>query len=181
MIKVATCDHWERHDHIEDCQDAPATLLCAFDGLLLTVPAACLTVLNERCLKHGQTFVCFIYIDMYMNMYIYTILCSLYVHIYIFCIVFWGVHFWGRVEEAGVSHKYQVETRLPTQRVNSGVVLQLLPPGFFLEAWNVWLHNPSIMLMFGLSIFAFIGNHLSVLYLLKATSATGFDFSRQEF
>eukprot|EP00435_Cladocopium_sp_Y103_P074324 s78_g48.t1 len=43
---------------------------------------------------------------------------------------------------------------------------------FFLEAWNVWLHNPSIMLMFGLSIFAFIGNHLSVLYLLKATSAT---------
>jgi len=43
--------------------------------------------------------------------------------------------------------------------------------GFFLEAWNVWLHNPSIMLMFALSIFAFIGNHLSVLYLLKATSA----------
>lgn len=76
---------------LADCQDAPATLLCAFDGLLLTVPAACLTVLNER---------------------------------------------------------------------------------FFLEAWNVWLHNPSIMLMFGLSIFAFIGNHLSVLYLLKATSAT---------
>lgn len=124
----------------------------------------------------------YIYIDMYMNMYmyIYTILCSLYICI-IFCIVFWEVHFWGRVEEAGVSHKYQVETRLPTQRVNSGVVLQLLPPGFFLEAWNVWLHNPSIMLMFGLSIFAFIGNHLSVLYLLKATSATGFDFSRQEF
>lgn len=27
------------------------------------------------------------------------------------------------------------------------------------------------MLMFALSIFAFIGNHLSVLYLLKATSA----------
>lgn len=26
--------------------------------------------------------------------------------------------------------------------------------------------------MFGLSIFAFIGNHLAVLYLLKATSAT---------
>jgi len=76
---------------LADCQDAPATLLCAFDGLLLTIPAACLTVLNER---------------------------------------------------------------------------------FFLEAWNVWLHNPSIMLMFALSIFAFIGNHLSVLYLLKATSAT---------
>ncbi|CAK9045641.1 unnamed protein product [Durusdinium trenchii] len=76
---------------LADCQDAPATLLCAWDGLLLTIPAAILTVLNEK---------------------------------------------------------------------------------FFIEAWSVWLHNPSIMLMFGLSIFAFIGNHLAVLYLLKATSAT---------
>ena len=80
-------DNWELHDPTEDCQDAPATLLCAFDGLLLTVPAACLTVLNERCLKRGQTFVC---------LYSYSVL-----------------SFWGRVEEAGVSHKYQVETRLP--------------------------------------------------------------------
>ena len=95
MIKVATCDHWERHDHIEDCQDAPATLLCAFDGLLLTVPAACLTVLNERCLKHGQTFVCFIYIDMYMNMYIYILYCVLYMYIYIYSVLFFGGYIFG--------------------------------------------------------------------------------------
>ncbi|CAE7902870.1 NCL1 [Symbiodinium sp. KB8] len=76
---------------LAECKEAPATLLCAFDGLLLTLPAGVLTTVNER---------------------------------------------------------------------------------FFLEAWNVWLHNPSIMLMLALSVFAFVGNHLAVLYLLKATSAT---------
>ncbi|CAJ1384674.1 unnamed protein product [Effrenium voratum] len=76
---------------LADCQQVPASLLCAFDGLLLTIPAGTLTIVNER---------------------------------------------------------------------------------FFIEAYTVLLYNPSIMLMFGLSIFAFIGNHLAVLYLLKATSAT---------
>jgi len=76
---------------LAECKEAPATLLCAFDGLLLTIPGAVLTTVNER---------------------------------------------------------------------------------FFLEAWSVWLHTPSIMLMLALSVFAFIGNHLAVLYLLKATSAT---------
>ena len=97
MIKVATCDNWELHDPIEDCQDAPATLLCAFDGLLLTVPAACLTVLNERCLKRGKTFVClYIYRDMYMNMYIYIyyIVFSIYIYI-IYSVLFFGGYIFG--------------------------------------------------------------------------------------
>eukprot|EP00931_Biecheleriopsis_adriatica_P031292 TRINITY_DN1836_c0_g1_i1.p1 TRINITY_DN1836_c0_g1~~TRINITY_DN1836_c0_g1_i1.p1 ORF type:complete len:592 (-),score=103.92 TRINITY_DN1836_c0_g1_i1:123-1670(-) len=74
-----------------DCKKMPATMLCCFDGLLLFIPSAILTVLNEK-------------------------------------------------------------------------------PSFqFVEAW---LHNESIMLMLVLSLFAFIGNHLAVLYLLKVSSAT---------
>ncbi|CAE7221042.1 NCL1 [Symbiodinium natans] len=76
---------------LAECREAPASLLCAVDGLLLMLPAGVLTTLDER---------------------------------------------------------------------------------FFLEAWNVWLRNPSIMLMLALSVFAFVGNHMAVLYLLKATSAT---------
>eukprot|EP00440_Ansanella_granifera_P055487 gb/GFBE01060150.1/.p1 GENE.gb/GFBE01060150.1/~~gb/GFBE01060150.1/.p1 ORF type:complete len:536 (+),score=95.37 gb/GFBE01060150.1/:1-1608(+) len=74
-----------------DCKQVPATFLCCFDGLLLIVPSAILTALNET-----------------------------------------------------KSYDY----------------------------WHVWLHNPSIMLMLGLSLFASIGNHLAVLYLLKVSSAT---------
>ena len=57
---------------LAECREAPASLLCAVDGLLLMLPAGVLTTLDER---------------------------------------------------------------------------------FFLEAWNVWLRNPSIMLMLALSVF----------------------------
>ena len=79
---------------LADCQDAPAALLCAFDGLLLTVPAT--AALFFFCL------------------------------FYVFCF--------------------------------EATILMVLNERFFIEAWNVWLHNPSIMLMLGLSIFAFTGN-----------------------
>lgn len=42
----------------------------------------------------------------------------------------------------------------------------------FLYSMHVWINNPSIVLMLALSVFAFIGNHLGMLYVLKMNSAT---------
>jgi len=59
-------------------------------------------------------------------------------------------------------------------------LLLLIPSGIiawksddaFLHSMHVWINNPSIVLMLGLSVFAFIGNHLGMLYVLKMNSAT---------